>query len=144
MVRPSPEAQERVEASRRPITMPVFAIPDVIDTEREQKEAARRFVEFRIVKDGLARWQTITDANSFESWKRIGAALLIGKTHAMAVTRANAPWGSAYSREFGVWLAQHGFGRMPGPTRSLAITLAEHEQEITAWRNGCQNGSGAD
>jgi hypothetical protein len=43
--------------------------------------------------------------------------------------------GSAYSREFGLWMKEHQFDRMPGPTRSVALTLAEHSEEITAWRN---------
>ncbi len=136
MVRPSEETQARVEASRRPITLPRFDIPDIIDTEREQKEAAKRFAEYRVVKEGLARWQTIAEANSFEAWKAIGRALLIGKRHVMKTTGANAAWGSRYSKAFGSWMIEHHFDSMPAGTRSNAITLAEHEQEIVAWRNG--------
>jgi hypothetical protein len=115
--------------------LPRFNIAE-IDVEREAKETAARFAEFRIIKLGLDAWEEVTRANSFESWKKIGAALLVGKKRALAITRANAPWGQRYCSEFNRWASEHGFDRMPSPTRSVAITLAEHEAEITAWRNG--------
>jgi hypothetical protein len=62
-----------------------------------------------------------------------GSALLIGKTRALRITGANAAWGRNYSREFGQWMIEHGFGHMPKATRSVAITLAA--EAITAWRN---------
>jgi len=87
------------EASR-PITLARSDIRD-IDVEFEAKETAARFAEYRTIKLGLDAWQEVNRANSFEAWKKIGAALLVGKKRALAVTRANAPWGSAYSKEFG-------------------------------------------
>jgi hypothetical protein len=116
------------------VTLPKFALPEV--DEIEAKEVAERFAEQRIIKDGRDAWQEVSRAGSFENWKKIGFALLVGKTHALRVTRANAAWGSAYSREFGIWLKGHQFDRMPGPVRSVAITLAENATEITEWRNG--------
>ena len=49
-------------------------------------------------------------------------------------TGANSAWGQHYSREFGKWIKEHGFDRMPKSTRSVAIELHEHIAEITAWR----------
>jgi hypothetical protein len=83
----------------------------------------------------LDAWQGITSANSFERWKQIGAAPLVGKRKVLYLTGANRACGSRYSREFNQWLGQHHFDRMPASTRSVAIELAENEQAITIWRN---------
>jgi hypothetical protein len=42
--------------------------------------------------------------------------------------------GRRYSKAFSEWIHQHGFERIPGSTRSVAIDLAEHVTEIEAWR----------
>jgi hypothetical protein len=71
---------------------------------------------------------------SFEAWKVIGAALSVGKAHALRVTGANSAWGRNYSREFGAWMKEHHFDRMPKSVRSAAIELRENATAIEAWR----------
>ena len=83
------------------ITLPTFDLPDV--DEIEAKEVAARFAECRVIREGLDSWQEITQANSFESWLKIGRALLVGKRRALHITGANAAWGQRYSREFGLF-----------------------------------------
>ncbi len=68
----------------------------------------------------------------YTGWKKIGAALLIGKRFALRSSGANQAWGRTYSAAFSRWLSEHGFERMPGPTRSVAIELAENAEAITA------------
>jgi hypothetical protein len=100
----------------------------------DPKEAAERFMEIRIIRAGRNAFEQIAKAQSFEAWKDIGRALCIGKSHALKITGANAAWGQHYSREFGLWLKEHGFDRMPKSTRSVAIELAENAEAIEAWR----------
>jgi hypothetical protein len=64
-----------------------------------------------------------------------GPALAIGKAHALRISRAPTAWGRNYSREFGEWIKQHGFGKMSAPTRSVAVELHDNAEAITAWRN---------
>jgi hypothetical protein len=42
---------------------------------------------------------SIHESESFEGWAAIGAALAIGKAHALKVTGANAARGQHYSRQ---------------------------------------------
>src|SRR5262245_29969635 len=81
-----------------PVTLPkfVFREPDI---ESEAKEVAARLLERKTIRAGLDAWKTIGKAECFESWKVIGAALSIGKAHALRVTGANRAWGQHYSRE---------------------------------------------
>jgi hypothetical protein len=57
------------------------------------------------------------------------------KAHALKVSAANRAWGRNYSREFGEWIRQHGFDKMPAATRSVAVELHEHADAITTWRD---------
>jgi hypothetical protein len=116
------------------ITLPKFDIAE-IDIEREIAEAAARVAERKIVRAGLDAWRTIGKAESFESWKTIGRALCIGKHHALRVAGVKQAWGQHYSREFGNWMKEHHFDRMPASVRSHAIELSENIAAIESWRS---------
>jgi hypothetical protein len=119
------------EREVRPITLPrliFMAEPDNIE------EAAERLAAMRVVRVGRDAYHAIDKAESFAAWKSIGAALAIGKAHALRVTGANAAWGQHYSREFGKWIKANGFDRMPKSTRSVAVELHENANAIEAWR----------
>jgi hypothetical protein len=70
------------------------------------------------------------------SFNSIGAALAIGKTHALRLSGANAPWGQNYCRQFSTWAKEHGFGTLRASDRSYAIALHENIGAITAFRAG--------
>ena len=65
-----------------PVTLPTFAFAES-DAEAEACEAAARVAERKAIRAGLDAWRAIGKAESFESWKIIGAALSIGKAHAL-------------------------------------------------------------
>jgi hypothetical protein len=67
--------------------------------------------------------------------KKIGAALSIGKQVALRSTGVNQAWGSTYSKAFGKWMHDHGFGDMRPSTRSVAIELHENIDAIEPWRD---------
>jgi hypothetical protein len=104
--------------------------------EDDPAEAAEQLAATRTIRAGRNALEAITKAESYEAWKAIGAALAIGKAHALRVTGANAAWGSTYSRAFSCWIKEHGFGEMRPSDRSHAIELHENLAEITAWRDG--------
>ena len=121
------------EIERVPVTLPKVKLA-IFDIEAERKETAARIVEQRTVRLGCAAWAALGKAESFEAWRAIGAALTIGKAHALRVTNAPQAWGRNYSREFSEWIKAHGFDRMPKSVRSVAIELHENSTAITAWR----------
>jgi hypothetical protein len=117
----------------RPVSLPQLALADH-DDEAERRETARRICERRVIRSGLDAWKAINKAESFEGWRAIGAALAVGKRHALKVTGANAAWGRNYSREFSDWMKHHGFDAMAKSVRSVAIELHENAKAIEAWR----------
>lgn len=60
----------------KPVTLPVFQFKE-FDREAVAKKAR---IGTRTIKAGLAAWEAIGEANRFENWKRIGAALAIART----------------------------------------------------------------
>jgi hypothetical protein len=100
----------------------------------EAQEAAERITERRVIREGRDAWQAIGKAESFTAWKQIGAALSVGKAHALRVTGANSAWGRNYSLAFSQWLTAHGFSSMRKSVRSVAIELVENIGAIEAWR----------
>ena len=119
------------ERTVRAVSLPQLSF---LAEQDDIKETAERLTTIRTIRAGRDALERITKAQSFEAWKSIGAALAIGKTHALRVTGANRAWGQHYSREFGKWLKENGFDRMPKSTRSVAIELHENAEAIEAWR----------
>jgi hypothetical protein len=117
-----------------PITRPPISLPP-LDTKTIEAEAREAQARVRVIRAGRDAWEAINKAQSFDGWKAIGAALSVGKRHALKVSGANAAWGRNYSREFNLWVRQHGFERMPAATRSVAVELHENAEAITAWRD---------
>jgi hypothetical protein len=117
-----------------PVTLPKLRLDD-IDSAAVEAEARAAAAKIKTIRAGRDAWEQINKAQSFEGWKAIGAALAVGKAHALRVTGANRAWGSTYSREFSLWVRQHGFDKMPAAMRSVAVELHENAEAITAWRD---------
>jgi len=100
----------------------------------EAAEAAAIAAERRVILDGVSAWRSIGKAQSFDSWKSIGAALAIGKQHALRASGSDIAWGRSYSLQFNKWLTAHGFANMVKSTRSHAIQMFENIAEIERWR----------
>jgi len=128
--------EERGEFNRptRPVTLPAVNLPD-LDVEAEAREAAARVAERRTIREGLDCWRELGRAESYEHWKKIGAALAIGKQYALRTIDPEAPWHQQrYGARFSQWLQQHGFNAMRPSDRSYAITLFENCESIERWR----------
>ena len=122
------------ERERHPVSLPKMVWLKSAAQGGDAKEAAMRFAEYRAIRAGREAWQAINRAKSFDGWRAIGAALAVGKHHALKITGANAAWGRNYSWEFSQWIKRHGFEKMAKSVRSVAIELHENAASIEAWR----------
>lgn len=125
-----------------PKAPPPIALPKLVylnqapldDTREKAAEMAAQFNEKRIIRRGVDAWAVVKKAESFDGWKAIGAALAIGRNHALRASGAAAPIGQNYSRAFSQWLDRTGFPQMPKPLRSWALDLDQNILAITEWR----------
>jgi hypothetical protein len=116
------------------VTLPKLRLDD-IDSAAVEAEARAAAAKIKTIRLGRDAWEAISKSASFDGWLKVGAALAVGKAHALRVTGANQAWGRSYSREFGEWIRKHDFAAMPAATRSVAVELHEHAEAITSWRN---------
>jgi len=101
-------------------------LPD-LEVEAEAREAAAR----------VATRREIGRAESYEHWKKIAAALNIGRQFALRTIDPEAPWHQRrYGYAFHNWAQQHGFGSMPKQARSWALALHENAAAIEQWHQG--------
>jgi hypothetical protein len=118
-----------------PVTLPALKLPDVDAVER--REVAIEIARRKIIRAARDAWQTANKASSFEALKIIGAALLIGRDHALRVTAASAE--GHYNRRLGVAyrarMRAYGFGTMSNETRKHILVLTENAAAIERWRS---------
>jgi len=98
-----------------PVTRPPINLPP-LDDKAIEAEARAAAAKIKTIRAGRDAWEAINKAQSFDGWKAIGAALAVGKAHALKVARVRQAWGRAYGLEFGAWIKAHGFERMPAAT----------------------------
>jgi hypothetical protein len=95
------------------------------ETESEaRKEKLAEEAEDRIRKG--AHW---TD------WMYVADGFAVGRAKAMRAAGTNQPYGKAYTRAFGNWLAERPWTKhIDTGTRSVLLWVADHRSEVEAWR----------
>ena len=85
---------------------------------------------------GRAAWGRIKEASrkSWGDWKLLGAALLVGKKHALNVANKFRPEGSKYNKAFGDWCQVHGLDEIDKSDRGKLLKIMENIDEIEKWR----------
>ena len=81
------------------------------------------------VARGREAWERLkaVGRTSWEDWKTVGAALLAGRTHAMAKANKNEPRGERYKVEFRNWLQIHKFDSIDKSDRGRLIWIMQPE-----------------
>ncbi|CCE11732.1 hypothetical protein BRAS3843_770030 [Bradyrhizobium sp. STM 3843] len=88
-----------------------------------------------VIAAARAAWKRIRTRPLFSDWMAIGKALVVGKAQCLHQARVNKPYGPVYMRAMRTWLDSAGLGDVETQERRGAIFLAEHESEVTAWRD---------
>jgi hypothetical protein len=79
-------------------------------------------------------WRRLRHDQTWEDWKHVGAAHLIGRSRAMYEAGVNRPVGRRYKAAFAAWLKSFGFENLDKADRSRLFVVMDHLQEIEAWR----------
>ena len=83
---------------------------------------------------GQEAWQRLRDDHTWEDWKKVGAAHLIGRIWAIHEAHVNRTAGARYKAAFAAWLKKFGFENLDKADRSRLFAVMDHLQEIEAWR----------
>jgi hypothetical protein len=104
------------------ITLPV----DRLDNPTEQEQAT--------VLRAQEAWHRLRHDQTWEDWKHVGAAHLIGRSGAMHEAGVNRPLGHRYKTAFAAWLKKFGFENLDRADRSRLFVVMDHLHEIETWR----------
>ena len=86
------------------------------------------------LRRGQEAWHRLKKGSTFEDWKQVGAAHVLGRTAAMREAHVNKPECSNYNAAFGRWQKQCGFEDLEKAARSRLFEMMDHLAEIEAWR----------
>jgi hypothetical protein len=83
---------------------------------------------------GQEAWHRLGREHTWEDWKHVGAALVIGRSGAMHNAGVNRPVGRRYNVAFAAWLKEFGFENLDKADRSRLFAVMDHLDEIESWR----------
>ncbi|MGB6286779.1 MAG: hypothetical protein WBG18_20575 [Xanthobacteraceae bacterium] len=104
-----------VEASKVELDNPV--LPAAPDTVRQGQEA----------------WERLRSHSTWEDWKKVGAALVIGRAEAMRDGHVNKPKGRSYNAAINAFLKKFGFDGLDSGDRSRLLNVMDHLNAIEGW-----------
>jgi hypothetical protein len=85
------------------------------------------------VRQGQEAWQRLRSHSTWEDWKKVGAAHVIGRAEAMRDGHVNKPKGRSYNAAINAWLKKFGFYDLDSGDRTRLFNVMDHLNEIEAW-----------
>jgi len=85
------------------------------------------------VRQGQEAWQRLRSHSTWNDWKKVGAALVIGRAEAMRDGHVNKPKGRSYNAAINAFLKKFGFDGLDSGDRSRLFDVMDHLNEIEAW-----------
>jgi hypothetical protein len=73
---------------------------------------------------------------TWEKWKEVGAAAMVGRRHAMALAKTSKPAGKRYNEAFGFWVKTRGFDEIDPADLTKLLSLMGNLEQIEKWLAG--------
>jgi hypothetical protein len=89
--------------------------------------------EEAVVRAGQEAWGRLRSNATWNDWKQVGKAHVIGRHKAMIEAGVNQPIGRRYNQAFGTWQRQFGFENLDQGDRARLFEVMGHVEEIDAW-----------
>jgi hypothetical protein len=100
--------------------------------ERDQSSSKSEEPEQVAIREGQEAWRRV--CTSWDDWKKVGAAFVIGRTTAMRDAHTNVPKGRGYNAALRAWQKKHGFeGLDDTGDQTRLFRCMEHLAEIESW-----------
>jgi hypothetical protein len=100
--------------------------------ELDQSSSKSEEPEQAAIREGREAWRRV--CTSWNDWKKVGAAFVIGRTTAMRDAHTNVPKGRGYNAALRAWQKKHGFeGLDDSGDQTRLFRCMEHLAEIEGW-----------
>jgi hypothetical protein len=85
------------------------------------------------VRQGQEAWRRLRENSTWEDWKRVGRAHVVGRAAAMRHGHVNKPKGRSYNAVFSAWQKKFGFADFDKGDRARLFDVMDHLTEIEDW-----------
>jgi hypothetical protein len=85
------------------------------------------------VRAGQEAWRRLRSNATWEDWKQVGKAHVIGRAAAMREAHVNRPVGRRYNEAFGAWQRKFGFENLDSGDRTRLFEAMDRLAEIEGW-----------
>jgi hypothetical protein len=85
------------------------------------------------VRKGQDAWQRLKSNPTWQDWRAVGKAHVIGRAAAMRDGHVNKPKGRSYNAAFSAWQKKFGFQDLDSGDRTRLFQVMDHLKEIDAW-----------
>jgi hypothetical protein len=82
------------------------------------------------VRQGQEAWERLRKHSTWEDWKKVGAAHVIGRTEAMRDGHVNKPKGRSYNAAFNAWQKKFGFTDFDSGDRTRLFQVMDNLEPI--------------
>jgi hypothetical protein len=89
--------------------------------------------EEAVLHRGRDAWNRLRANQTWDDWKAVGKAHVIGQATAMRDAHINKPKGRSYNAAFSAWQKKFGFEGLDKGVRSRLLEVMKHLAEIDAW-----------
>jgi hypothetical protein len=86
-----------------------------------------------VVRAGQEAWCRLRSNATWDDWKQVGKAHVIGRHKAMIEAGANRPIGRRYIEAFSTWQREFGFDNLDKGDRARLFEVMGHLAKIEAW-----------
>lgn len=86
-----------------------------------------------VVRAGQEAWCRLRSNATWDDWKQVGKAHVIGRHTAMMAAGTNQPVGRLYNEAFGRWRHEFGFENLDKGDRARLFEVMDRLSEIEAW-----------
>jgi DNA repair exonuclease SbcCD ATPase subunit len=91
-----------------------------------------------VIQQGIDAWHQLK--KSWEHWRMVGKALLVGREWAMHHAGTNRPEGKGYNQAFGGWLERYKLNDIDQGDRHRLLEVMDNLDKIEGWRAGLTEG----
>ncbi len=89
--------------------------------------------EEAVIRAGQEAWCRLRSNTTWDDWKQVGKAHVIGRHKAMIEAGVNQPIGRRYNETFGAWQREFGFENLDKGDRGRLFEVMGHLAAIETW-----------
>jgi hypothetical protein len=107
--------------------------PPSISVKSDRLDCPTYHPDEAVVRAGQEAWGRLRGNATWEDWKQVGKAHVIGRHKAMIEAGVNQPIGRRYNEAFGTWQREFGFENLDKGDRARLFEVMGHLTKIEAW-----------